>query len=93
LPRLLGERAEPAGKIDQRERAVADHDVVALLAAVELEVWSVPSESVGAFTRQIPAPLGLGSVALADGSSVLGFLCESYATDGAKDDTKSPPNI
>ena len=56
-------------------------------AAVELEVWSMPSENVGAFTRQIPSPLGLGSVALADGSSVLGFLCESYATDGAKDIT------
>jgi allophanate hydrolase len=56
-------------------------------AAVELEVWSVPSRNVGAFTRQIPAPLGLGSIALADGSTVLGFLCEGYATEGAKDIT------
>ena len=56
-------------------------------AAIELEVWSVPSKNIGAFARQIPAPLGLGSVALADGATVLGFLCEGYATDGARDIT------
>jgi len=56
-------------------------------AAIELEVWSLPSAAVGAFARQIPAPLGLGSVALEDGSTVLGFLCESYATAGARDIT------
>jgi allophanate hydrolase len=55
--------------------------------AIELEVWSVPSGKLGAFAKQIPAPLGLGNVALADGSTVLGFLCESYATEGAKDIT------
>jgi allophanate hydrolase len=55
--------------------------------AIELEVWSLPADKVGAFVRQIPAPLGLGTVALADGSSVLGFLCESHATADAKDIT------
>ncbi|CAN5366358.1 allophanate hydrolase [soil metagenome] len=56
-------------------------------AAIELEVWSLPAATVGAFARQIPAPLGLGSVALEDGSTVLGFLCESYATASARDIT------
>jgi len=56
-------------------------------AAIELEVWSLPASAVGAFTRRIPGPLGLGSVALEDGSTVLGFLCESYATEGARDIT------
>jgi allophanate hydrolase len=56
-------------------------------ASVELEVWSLPAEKLGAFARQIPSPLGLGSVALADGSTVLGFLCEAYATAGATDIT------
>jgi allophanate hydrolase len=56
-------------------------------AAIELEVWSIPGEHLGAFARQIPAPLGLGSVALGDGSAVLGFLCEAYATEGATDIT------
>ena len=56
--------------------------------AVELEVWSLPSEKVGAFLRRIPAPLGLGRVNLADGSTVTGFLCESHATAGARDITR-----
>ena len=55
--------------------------------AIELEVWSLPTAAVGAFARQIPAPLGLGTVTLADGSGVLGFLCESYATQSARDIT------
>ena len=55
--------------------------------AIELEVWSLPSDKVGAFATKIPAPLGLGTVALADGSGVLGFLCESYAVSSARDIT------
>lgn len=55
--------------------------------AIELEVWSLPSDRVGAFATKIPAPLGLGTVALADGSGVLGFLCESYAVSSARDIT------
>ena len=50
--------------------------------AIELEVWSLPAAQVGAFLRKIPAPLGLGTVTLADGSDVTGFLCESHATAG-----------
>jgi allophanate hydrolase len=55
--------------------------------AIELEVWSLPSAAVGAFVTQVPAPLGIGTIAMADGSSVLGFLCESHATWGATDIT------
>jgi allophanate hydrolase len=55
--------------------------------AIELEVWSLPAAQVGAFLRKIPAPLGLGTVSLADGSGVTGFLCESHATSGAQDIT------
>ncbi|UYN93870.1 MAG: allophanate hydrolase [Enhydrobacter sp.] len=55
--------------------------------AIELEVWSLPAARVGAFVRRIPAPLGLGTVALSDGTSVLGFLCEGYAIEGARDIT------
>jgi allophanate hydrolase len=56
-------------------------------AAIELEAWSLPADKVGAFVRHIPAPLGLGTIALADGTSVLGFLCESHATREARDIT------
>jgi len=55
--------------------------------AIELEVWSLPTEKVGAFAAKIPAPLGLGTVTLADGSGVLGFLCESHAVADARDIT------
>ena len=55
--------------------------------AIELEVWSLAAAQVGAFLRKIPAPLGLGTVTLADGSGVTGFLCESHAIQGARDIT------
>ena len=55
--------------------------------AIELEVWSLPAAEVGSFLRKIPAPLGLGTVTLADGSGVPGFLCESHAIAGAEDIT------
>lgn len=46
--------------------------------AVYLEIFRVPIESVGRFLEQIPAPLGLGTVSLEDGSSTVGFICEGY---------------
>lgn len=55
--------------------------------AVELEVWSLPAEKIGALLRRIPAPLGLGTVSLADGTSIPGFLCEAHAAAGAQDIT------
>jgi allophanate hydrolase len=56
-------------------------------AAISVEVWDVPLEHVGSFLAMIPAPLGLGSLTLADGSSVHGFICESQALEGAQDIT------
>ncbi|MDQ1430453.1 MAG: allophanate hydrolase [Actinomycetota bacterium] len=57
-------------------------------AAIALEVWEFDAESLGTFLPRVPAPLAIGSVELADGSTVLGFLCESYALDGARDITE-----
>lgn len=56
-------------------------------AAIELEVWSIPAWSFADFVEKIPAPLGIGTITLADGTTVQGFLCEGYATKGAKDIT------
>ena len=53
--------------------------------AIDVEIWAIPKTSVGAFLATIPAPLGLGNVHLADGSTVAGFLCEAYAVADAKD--------
>ncbi len=56
-------------------------------ASIALEVWSLPKAALGDLMCQIPAPLGLGSIELADGARVTGFLCESAGTVGALDIT------
>ena len=56
-------------------------------AAIEVEVWSLPMDRVGGFFAGIPAPLGLGSVELADGTREKGFICEGFAAEGARDIT------
>jgi len=56
-------------------------------AAIALELWALPRESLGALLQGIPAPLGLGSVRLEDDSEVTGFLCETAGLDGAEDIT------
>jgi allophanate hydrolase len=53
--------------------------------AIDVEVWDVPMKAVGSFLALIPAPLGLGTVQLASGQSVHGFICEPYALAGARD--------
>jgi allophanate hydrolase len=54
-------------------------------ARIALEVWDMPLEHYGSFVALIPAPLGIGMLELADGSSVQGFLCEALATAVAQD--------
>jgi allophanate hydrolase len=54
-------------------------------AAIEVEVWDVPQREVGSFLALIPPPLGLGSIELADGRWVHGFVCEAHAVKGARD--------
>ena len=56
-------------------------------AAIELEVWEVPSSRFGDFVDGIPAPLAIGTVELESGEHVRGFLCEQYATSGAREIT------
>ncbi|AIQ45970.1 allophanate hydrolase [Paenibacillus sp. FSL R7-0273] len=58
-------------------------------AAIQLELWKMPVQSVGAFAALIPAPLGLGKVELEDGSEVIGFICEGYAEAEAENITAS----
>ena len=53
-------------------------------AAIEVEVWEVPAEAFGSFVDGIPAPLGIGTVTLEDGSQVEGFLCEAHAVRSAR---------
>jgi len=53
--------------------------------AISLEVWKLPLKNYGAFVAGVPAPLGFGTLTLADGRAVQGFLCEYYATLNAVD--------
>jgi allophanate hydrolase len=56
-------------------------------AAIEVEVWSVPSAAFGSFVAGIPSPLAIGKLTLADGREVSGFLCEPHAVAHAQDIT------
>ena len=56
-------------------------------ATIEVEVWNVPVAGYGHFVSNIPAPLGIGTIALEDGSSVQSFLCEAIAVQDAHDVT------
>ena len=56
-------------------------------AAIEIELWKLPVSEFGGFVALIPAPLGIGTVTLADGSAVKGFLCEAAGLEGAEDVT------
>ena len=55
--------------------------------SIEAEVWEMPLERFGAFAAEVPAPLGIGTVELAGGERVKGFLCEHYAVRHAEDIT------
>lgn len=54
-------------------------------AAVDVEVWALPKTAFGAFIDGVAAPLSIGTVTLADGRGVKGFLMEAAAVAGAKD--------
>ena len=56
-------------------------------AAILLEVWALPRSAVGDFLAGIPAPLTIGTIELADGRSVKGFLAESCETASAREIT------
>ena len=56
-------------------------------AAIAVEVWDMPLAHYGSFVALIPAPLGIGTLLLSDGSTVQGFICETQALAGARDIT------
>lgn len=51
--------------------------------AIDVEVWEIPFANFGHIVAEVPAPLGIGNVQLADGSWVKGFICEGYALETA----------
>ncbi|MEL5429674.1 allophanate hydrolase [Serratia nevei] len=61
---------------------------VAQGAAIRLELWDIPLARFGEFVAEIPAPLGIGTLLLADGRRVKGFICEAWALEDATDITE-----
>ncbi|AGB77854.1 allophanate hydrolase [Enterobacteriaceae bacterium strain FGI 57] len=57
-------------------------------AAIQVELWDIPLARFGEFVAEIPAPLGIGSLELADGRWVKGFICEPAALNDATDITE-----
>lgn len=56
-------------------------------AAIALEVYELDLASFGSFVAEVPPPLAIGTVTLAGGSSVKGFVAEPRALAGAQDIT------
>jgi allophanate hydrolase len=50
---------------------------------IEVEVWELPADAFGSFVAEVPQPLGIGTVELADGSMIAGFICEPIGLTGA----------
>jgi len=74
-----------AGGATQRPGMIRD---TANGAAIAVEVWELPSSEAGSFLADIPAPLALGKVELADGRWETGFVCEAQGIEGAVDITR-----
>ncbi len=54
-------------------------------AAIAIEVWAMSPSAFGEFVAAIPQPLSIGTLNLADGRQVKGFLVEAAAVEGARD--------
>ena len=54
-------------------------------AAIDVEVWGLPTEAFGRFVASVPMPLSIGTIKLSDGRDVKGFLVEPAATIDARD--------
>lgn len=57
-------------------------------ASIAVELYRLTVEAFGQFVAEIPAPLGIGTVTLQDGRNVKGFICEPWATRGAREITQ-----
>lgn len=100
---LNGELAALNAKLIEATRTAPDYKLYALKttppkpgmlrveagkgASIELEIWSLSSSAFGKFVNAIPAPMAIGTVRLADGRSVKGFLVEPEVLGEARDIT------
>jgi allophanate hydrolase len=55
--------------------------------SIEVEVYQIPAQNLADFISNIPSPLGIGSIELANSMWVKGFVCEPYGLENAIDVT------
>ncbi|QII01388.1 allophanate hydrolase [Rhodococcoides fascians A21d2] len=53
-------------------------------SAIDVERWRLPATSLAVLAGRLPAVLALGRVLLADGSDVLGYVCDATVQTGAE---------
>ncbi|NJK91412.1 MAG: hypothetical protein HC904_06040 [Blastochloris sp.] len=57
-------------------------------AEIEIELYEMGVEAFGRFTREVPAPLAIGSLETREGEWVKGFVCEGHALSEAQEITR-----
>lgn len=55
--------------------------------AIEIEIYEITTDALGDFVADVAPPLAIGTLCLADGSEVKGFVAEPRAMEGAEDIT------
>ena len=53
-----------------------------------VEIYDLPVAGFGTLVASVGPPLAIGTIELSDGERVKGFLCESWAAEGARDITQ-----
>jgi allophanate hydrolase len=98
---LNGELTELGGRLLEATATAADYKLYALDttpakpgmlrvapgtgSSISLEVWALSAAAFGKFVAAIPPPLSIGTVRLADGRGVKGFIVEPADISGARD--------
>jgi allophanate hydrolase len=54
-------------------------------SSIELEVWALPAAAFGKFVAAVPPPLSIGTIRLAGGRGVKGFIVEATDVSGARE--------
>ena len=52
---------------------------------IEVEIWALAAEGFGHLVAAVPPPLAIGTLRLAGGRTIKGFLCEQEAVKAAQD--------
>ncbi len=54
-------------------------------SSIELEVWALSAAAFGKFVAAVPPPLSIGTIRLADGRGVKGFIVEAADVNSARE--------